>query len=142
LKVALNIILQTNKPRSINEVLKTILPFLRDWIFLSYIANVLGFVKLFNGKLFSWQKFSYYNCRLFFLLSQDYVMWLQSTTAGTRMYIDETDTNKVPYSFPLNNFTNPNTFAIYDKNSIIIVACCVFLRLVYHMLSLSLDCPF
>jgi hypothetical protein len=43
-------------------------------------------------------------------------MWLQSTTAGTRMSIDETDTNKVPYSFPLNNFTDPNTFAIYDKN--------------------------
>ena len=75
------------------------------------------FCKMFNPALhISWQKFSYYNCRLFFLLSQDYVMWLQSTTAGTRMYIDETDTNKVPYSFPLNNFTNPNTFAIYDKN--------------------------
>ena len=43
-------------------------------------------------------------------------MLLQSTTDGTQMYIDETDTNKVPYSFPLNNFTNPNTFAIYDNN--------------------------
>ena len=43
-------------------------------------------------------------------------MLLQSTTDGTRMYIDETDTNKEPYSFPLDDFTKPNTFAIYDKN--------------------------
>ena len=43
-------------------------------------------------------------------------MLLQSTTDGTQMYIDETDTNEEPYSFQLDDFTNPNTFAIYDKN--------------------------
>lgn len=52
----------------------------------------------------------------FYLIWQDYLLWLQSSGRSTKMHVDELNSDDLTYSFVMDDLSSPSMFVFYDKN--------------------------